>query len=141
MEIRQRNTLELAELLREYDITATLQRVEIARVLFEEHHHHSAEQIMTKLNEKHGTMVSKATIYNTLHLFVKKGLIKELIIDSSRVFYEPKTTDHHHYYNIDTGELTDFDADILEKDALPPLPTGMSVVGVDVTVRVRQATS
>ncbi|MDH4185068.1 MAG: transcriptional repressor, partial [Nitrospinota bacterium] len=82
-------------------------------------------------------IVSKATVYNTLRLFASKGLIKEVIVDPSKVFYEPATTNHHHIYNVDTGELIDFEAEIPQIEALPEVPVGLKVVGVDVTVRVR----
>lgn len=138
MKLYPRSTTELANLLGEYGVTATLQRVEIARVLLEKKQHVSAEQVLEKVNTER-SIVSKATVYNTLRLFASKGLIKEVIVDPTKVFYEPKTTSHHHYFNVDTGELIDFDADIPEVSNLPSLPVGLDVVGIDVTVRVRNA--
>ncbi|MDH4183087.1 MAG: transcriptional repressor [Nitrospinota bacterium] len=136
MELHPRTTTELANLLRDHEITATLQRVEIARSMLAKKQHVSAEQVMTKVN-KGRYIVSKATVYNTLRLFASKGLIKEVIVDPSKVFYEPATTNHHHIYNVDTGELIDFEAEIPQIEALPEVPVGLKVVGVDVTVRVR----
>ena len=138
MELYARNTTELANLLRDYGITATLQRVEIAGILLSKKQHLSAEQVMGKVNQGR-SIVSKATVYNTLRLFAKKGFIREVIADPTKIFYEPKTGSHHHFYNVDTGELTDFDADLQMDDVIPAVPKGLSVKGVDVTVRVGAA--
>ena len=137
MELHPRTTTELANLLRDNDITATLQRVEIARTMLAKKQHVSAEQVMAKVN-KGRYIVSKATVYNTLRLFAARGLIKEVIVDPSKVFYEPATTNHHHIFNVDTGELIDFEAEIPQIANIPEVPAGYNVVGVDVTVRVRQ---
>lgn len=85
--------------------------------------------------------VSKATVYNTLGLFARNGLVNEVIVDPSRVFYDPNTTHHHHFYNIDTGELTDIEADQLMLSEPPTLPEGTTIAGVDVIVRVRNKTA
>ncbi|MDH5678521.1 MAG: transcriptional repressor [Nitrospinota bacterium] len=136
MELHPRTTTELANLLRDHDITATLQRVEIARTMLAKKQHVSAEQVMNKVN-KGRYIVSKATVYNTLRLFANRGLIKEVIVDPSKVFYEPASTNHHHIFNIDTGELIDFEADLPQIQTIPEVPQGYNVVGIDVTVRVR----
>jgi len=138
MNVHPRTTTELANLLRDHGITATLQRVEIARTLLSRRQHVSAEQVMHKVN-KGRAIVSKATVYNTLRLFAEKGMIKEVIVDPAKVFYEPKTTDHHHYFNVDTGELIDFEADLPALREIADIPIGMELVGVDVTVRVRSS--
>ena len=83
--------------------------------------------------------VSKATVYNTLGLFTRKGLIREVIVDPSRVFYDPNTCDHHHFYNVDTGELRDIKASELAIETLPELPSGTVADGVDVIIRLRNA--
>ena len=103
---------ELTGLLRSHGILPTQQRLLIARALFENPRHVSAEQIMGQVNEGQAN-VSKATVYNTLGLFARNGLVNEVIVDPTRVFYDPNTTHHHHFYNIDTGELTDIEADQL----------------------------
>jgi Fur family iron response transcriptional regulator len=57
------------------------------------------------------------------------------------VFYDPNTAAHHHFYNLDTGELTDIDASQVEVAGLPQLPEGMVTDGVDIIVRVRSRES
>jgi Fur family iron response transcriptional regulator len=83
-------------------------------------------------------LVSKATVYNTLGLFASSGLIREVIVDPARVFYDSNTGNHHHFYNVDTGELTDIDSDSMEITTLPEMPAGTVAAGVDIIVRVRR---
>ncbi len=126
----------LVEMLRHHDINPTHQRIEIAHALFARGEHLSADQVLAIVNDRHSE-TSKATVYNTLNLFLEKKLIREVIVDPSKVFYDPNTEPHHHIYNVDSGELTDIDASRIEVSGLPQLPDGMVTDGVDIIVRVR----
>ena len=95
----------MAELLRQHGINPTHQRIEIAYALFSKQEHLSADQILAAVNTKHSE-TSKATVYNTLNLFVEKKLIREVIVDPSKVFYDPNTHEHHHFYDVVSGQLT-----------------------------------
>lgn len=127
---------EIAGLLREHGITPTHQRMEIALVLFERHAHLSADQILATVNARHAE-TSKATVYNTLRLFLDKKLIRELIVDPVRIVYDPNTTPHHHLYDVATGQLTDIPAGDITVIGLPRLPPGVETEGVDIVVRTR----
>ncbi len=126
----------LAEKLRQHGIKPTHQRIEIAYALFSRHEHLSADQIMSIVNERHSE-TSKATVYNTLNLFVRSKLIREVFVDPSKVFYDPNTDPHYHIYNVESGELTDIDASDVTISGLPELPEGMLTEGMDVIIRVR----
>ena len=126
----------LAAVLRAHEINPTHQRIEIAYALFSRGAHLSADQLLAIVNGRHSE-TSKATVYNTLNLFLEKKLIREVIVDPNKVFYDPNTRPHHHFYNVDTGELTDIDASRVEVHGLPALPDGMVTEGVDIIVRVR----
>ena len=76
-------------------------------------------------------------MYNSLNLFVEKGLIREVIVDPDRVFYDPNTSPHYHIYNVETGALTDVDATDVRIEGLPALPEGMVTEGLDIIIRVR----
>lgn len=125
-------------LLREHDIALTHQRLQIGQVLFACCQHLSADQILSQVNKEHPE-TSKATVYNTLKLFLEKGLVREVIVDPTRVFYDPNMMPHHHLYHIETGELTDIDATNVAVSGLPPLPQGLRQDGVDIIVRVKSA--
>jgi Fur family iron response transcriptional regulator len=118
------------------NITPTPQRIEIARILLAKPQHLSAEQVLCALKQGELT-VSKATVYNTLGLFAEEGLVREVIVDPSKVFYDSNCTDHHHFYDIDSCTLTDIDAREIDIDGLPDVPEGKMVDRVDVIVRVR----
>ena len=126
----------LAALLRRYDINPTHQRIEIAYALFSHGAHLTADQVLAIVNDRHSE-TSKATVYNTLNLFLAKKLIREVIVDPNKVFYDPNTNPHHHFYHVDTGELTDIDASRITVAGLPQLPEGMVTEGVDIIVRIR----
>jgi Fur family iron response transcriptional regulator len=130
----------IADRLRAHGIVPTHQRIEIAHVLFERCEHLSADQILALVNARHAE-TSKATVYNTLRLFLEKKVVRELIVDPSRVFYDPNTTPHHHFYDVVTGRLTDIPADAVRVEALPAPPPGTVTDGVDVIIRTRPATA
>ena len=72
-------------------------------------------------------------------MFGEKGLVKELCIDPKRRFYDSRTSPHHHFYNVDTGELTDIDQEHVAFSELPDLPAGTVEDSVEVMIKVRGA--
>lgn len=128
----------VAARLRTKGINPTHQRIEIAQVLLERDQHLSADQILARVNARE-VETSKATVYNTLRLFLDKGLIRELIVDPNKVFYDPNVEPHHHIYNIATGEITDVPAAGVRVEGLPPLPRDVVADGIDIIVRTRPA--
>lgn len=131
---------QLIDKLRQCGINPTQQRVAIAQFLFARPQHVSADQLLNNL-QGDSTYVSKATVYNTLSLFAEKGLLREVIVDPSKVFYDSNVHHHHHFYNVDTGMLMDFEHDALALESLPQIPEGCELEGVDVVIRVREASS
>ena len=120
----------------DHGVLPTPQRLEVADVLLAKPQHLSADQIIEKLREDDST-VSKATVYNTLNLFEKRGLIKECLVDPERRFYDSTTQPHHHFYNADTGELSDIPMNDIEVSGLPQLPAGTQLEGAELIVRIR----
>ncbi len=129
-----RSRKQFEALLRANGISPTHQRVAIARVLFEGKCHLSADQLLDAVNSR-GAKISKATIYNSLKLFVEKQMIRELIVDSAKIYYDSNTAPHHHFYDVDTGELTDFAAENVRVDGIPALPPGTIARGVEIIIR------
>jgi len=130
----------LVELLRKRGINPTHQRIEIAHALYSRHEHLSADQVLAIVNERHPE-TSRATVYNTLNLFVEKKLIREVIVDPNRVFYDPNTSVHYHIYDLETGELTDINAAAIRIEGLPELPQGTVTESMDIIIRVRRGGS
>ena len=117
-------------------VKPTKQRMEIGMLLLAEPRHMSADQILGGLRNS-GSRISKATVYNTLNLFTSHGLLREVSVDSSRQFYDSTTHVHHHFYNVDTGELTDIKRDELAFSSIPELPEGTVAHDIEVIVRIR----
>ncbi len=126
-------------LFEQHGILPTPQRIEIAGILLEKPQHLSAEQIIEQLRAT-DSGVSKATVYNTLNLFSERGLIREVMVDPVRKFYDSTTHPHHHFYNVDTGELADIPDEQVAFEHLPALPEGTERESVEVLIRVRGRT-
>ncbi len=122
----------------DHGILSTPQRLEVAEILLRKPQHMSAEQIIDKLHDN-GSTVSKATVYNTLKLFDKYALIKELAVDSERRIYDSATHPHHHFYDVDTGVLTDIPADKVKFSNMPEMPAGTTCQEIDLIIRVRSS--
>jgi Fur family iron response transcriptional regulator len=138
MDFTQYTRDNLADVLRRHGINPTHQRIEIAHALYSRLEHLSADQVLALVNERHPE-TSRATVYNTLNLFVEKGLIREVIVDPNRVFYDPNTAPHYHLYDVRTGRLTDINASGIRVSGLPRLPEGVVTEGMDIILRVRSA--
>lgn len=127
---------DVVNMLQHYKISPTRQRVEIAEFLFQRPQHLSAEKILQGVTSE-GSRVSRATVYNTMGLFTSKGVVREVLIDRERVFYDTNTAVHQHVYNLDTGELIDvYDAEV-DMVSEPELPEGTEIVETDIVFKVR----
>lgn len=129
---------DIAALLESRGIQVTEQRVWVLQTLFRDKAHLSADDVFRAVNQG-GRHISKATVYNALGLLSQKGVIREVIADPDRIFYDPTTTPHHHFYNVDTGQLSDIDGNGVEVNGLPSLPDGTQLDGVDIIIRLRSA--
>jgi Fur family iron response transcriptional regulator len=123
--------------LRAHRVQPTPQRVELGMLLLARPCHVSADQLLLTLR-KSGSAISKATVYNTLNLFSRAGIIREVAVNPSRLVYDSNTTLHHHFLNEDTGELVDIDPAEIKLRRLPALPEGMEASSVEVIIRVRR---
>lgn len=130
------NREQTIDLLRAHNINLTQPRIDIAHVLFSRMEHLSADQILSLVNDT-TPAASKATVYNTLKVLREAGLIREVIVDPTKVFFDPNTEPHHHLYDVVNGCLTDIPNQNLRLEAMPELPPGMVAEGVDIIVRVR----
>jgi Fur family iron response transcriptional regulator len=126
----------IRSVLDSFGILPTPQRLEVAKILLEKPQHLSADQIIDRLRIS-GSTVSKATVYNTLNLFSERGLVKECLVDPIRKFYDSTTHPHHHFYNVDTRELSDIPDSMVNFQKLPQLPDGTRRESVEVLIKVR----
>jgi Fur family iron response transcriptional regulator len=126
---------EAAELLRGNGINPTQQRTDIAVFLLGAPRHVCADTLLEWTNQRGGG-ISKATIYNTLRLFAAHGLLREVIVEPTKTFYDSNTGPHHHFYDAELGELTDIAPQEINLGRLPAPPAGSHINHVDVVVRV-----
>ena len=131
--------LTLESSLRQCGIYPTGQRLSIASVLLSRHQHLTADALYERLLQA-GEQVSKATVYNTLSLFVEKGLVREIVVEAGKTFYDSNNTHHHHIFNVDTGQLTDIVEPFAEQLSAVHIPSGTDLESIHVVVRVRNKT-
>ncbi len=118
-------------------LRATRQRLLLAQVLFEQGDRHvTAEQLHSEA-EAEGATISLATVYNTLHQFQAAGLVREVVVEAGRAYFDTNVSDHHHLYDEAQGRLQDIHSDLVIVEALPEIPEGFEIDRVDVVVRIR----
>lgn len=117
----------------------TRQRLALAKLLFEcADRHVTAEQLHSEAHAAN-IKVSLATVYNTLHQFTAAELMREVVVESGRSYFDTNITDHHHFFHEDEGELTDIPAAALSVARLPAAPDGTEVKRVDVIIRLKKS--
>ncbi len=128
---------DIMELLRDAGLRPTRQRRSLAQQLFSGNDRHvTAEQLHSESLSK-GVSVSLATVYNTLHQFTSAGLLRELVVDAGRSYFDTNISAHHHLYFEDSGKLRDVSGDNIAIGELPALPEGAEISRIDIIIRVR----
>jgi Fur family iron response transcriptional regulator len=126
------------EQLREVGLRPTRQRLALARLLFQDCARHiTAEGLHAEAAEE-GIRVSLATVYNSLHQFVRVGLLREIVVDSGRAYFDTNTSNHHHFFLETEGRLEDIGAEQVALARLPEPPEGTRIGRVDVIIRVQE---
>ncbi|BBK33853.1 Fur family iron response transcriptional regulator [Stella humosa] len=123
------------ERLRASELRPTRQRLALARLLFEgEDRHVTAEQVHAEAAHG-GIRVSLATVYNTLHQFTRAGMMREVVVEAGRSYFDTNVSDHHHLFFEENGRLVDVPAAQIAIAGLPDLPEGVEVSRIDVILR------
>lgn len=129
---------DLIDRLKAANLRPTRQRLALARLLFSDGDRHvSAERLHGEALAA-GVSVSVATIYNCLNQFTKAGLLREVVVDSGRSYFDTNVDAHHHFYLEESGELVDIPDESLMLARLPEVPTGTAIDRVDVTIRLKK---
>ena len=122
--------------LRTAGLRPTRQRLGLARLLFDGCDRHiSAEHLHSEAMENN-IRVSLATVYNTLHQFTSAGMLREIVVDAGRSYFDTNTSDHHHFFFERTGNLEDIPGDMVSVTKMPAAPPGTRIRRVDVIVRI-----
>jgi len=124
--------------LRACGLRPTRQRVALARLLFDGGDRHvTAEQLHGEATTA-AIRVSLATVYNTLHQFTTAGLLREVVVEPGRSYFDTNIDDHHHFFCETTGMLQDIPGAAVMVSQLPGAPAGTEISRVDVIIRVRR---
>ncbi len=129
---------EILPRLRACGLRPTRQRVALARLLFDGGDRHvTAEQLHGEATAA-AIRVSLATVYNTLHQFTTAGLLREVVVEPGRSYFDTNIDDHHHFFCETTGMLQDIPGAAVMVSQLPGAPAGTEISRVDVIIRVRR---
>ena len=133
-----RHFKEYAEKLRFSDLRPTKQRLMISQILFDqkETFHFTIESLNKMIKKNFNEKISLATLYNTVHAFKKKDYIKEISVNEKKSYFDTNTSPHHHFYDEETKELIDINSSEISINCLPNLPSGKSIKGIEVMVRL-----
>jgi Fur family iron response transcriptional regulator len=124
------------ERLHAVGLRPTRQRLALARLLFENGDRHvTAEQLHGEAAAA-AIPVSLATVYNTLHQFTEAGLLREVVVEPGRSYFDTNNADHHHFFCEANGLLQDIPAREVTVSGLPLAPDGTEIRRVDVIVRI-----
>jgi Fur family iron response transcriptional regulator len=127
----------IAAQLDAHGLKPTEQRLRVAEILMAAPTHMTAEQILAAVRVG-AKRVSKATVYNTLKVLARSGLIRQIHLDPERSVYDSTRAAHHHFLDLETGELRDISPGDIEFSRFPTLPEGMEAAAIEVVIRVRK---
>jgi len=127
---------DVVRILEDRGIQPSAHRVAVAEYVLRTTEHPSAEKVWAGVQESF-PMISRATVYNTLHLFVEKGLLRELHLTPDSVLFDPNTDRHHDFIDEGTGRIYDVAWNQVDVSSPKPLP-GFEVHDYQVVMRGRR---
>jgi Fur family iron response transcriptional regulator len=133
-------TRNVTDHLRAVGLRPTRQRVALARLLFGSGDRHVTAEHLHGEALAASIAVSLATVYNTLHQFTSAGLLREVVVEPGRSYFDTNTQDHHHFFCESTGHLQDIPGEMVMVGQLPQPPDGAEIRRVDVIIRIRRDT-
>ena len=131
--------IDILKKLRSSKLRPTKQRVEIAKFLFEREKtfHFTVESLNKLLIKKSTSKIALATIYNTVHAFKAAGHLSEVEVRGNKTFFDTNVSNHHHFYDSETAELIDIDANDIIIQKIPKAPNGKKIKNVEVFINLK----
>ena len=131
--------IDILKKLRSSGLRPTKQRVEIAKFLFEREKtfHFTVESLNELLTKKSASKIALATIYNTVHSFKTAGHLSEVEVRGNKTYFDTNVSNHHHFYDGDTSELIDIDANDIIIQKIPKAPNGKKIKNVEVFINLK----
>jgi Fe2+ or Zn2+ uptake regulation protein len=127
----------VVDILEQAGIQPSAQRVAVAEYVLVTEDHPSADQVWARVKQTF-PVLSRATVYNTLNLFVEKGLLRELVLSEGKVVFDPKLSPHHHFVDDETQSIVDIPWDSLQVKQIESL-RGFDVREYQVVMRGRRS--
>ena len=127
----------VVHILEQAGIQPSAQRVAVAEYVLVTEDHPSADQVWARVKQTF-PVLSRATVYNTLNLFVEKGLLRELVLSEGKVVFDPKLSPHHHFVDDETQSITDIPWDALQVKQVESL-NGFDVREYQVVMRGKRS--
>ena len=131
--------IDILKKLRSSGLRPTKQRVEIAKFLFEREKtfHFTVESLNKFLIKKLTSKIALATIYNTVHAFKAAGHLSEVEVRGNKTYFDTNVSNHHHFYDSETAELIDIDANDVIIQKIPKAPNGKKIKNVEVFINLK----
>ena len=120
--------------LRKSGLRPTKQRIKICEVLFdaEKTFHFTIKELVKIIENQANIKVSLATVYNTVHAFIKKGYLKEIPLNASQSYYDTNVTHHHHFFDEEENKLIDIHQDDVDEVNIKRTIPGKKIRSVEV---------
>jgi len=117
----------------------TMQRINICKILFDRNttFHFTINDLTKIIEDKLKKKISLATVYNTVHIFKKKGYLKEISINSDKSYFDTNVLNHHHFFDENTNELIDLKDNQIEKIKIKKIIPGKKIKSVEVLVKIK----
>lgn len=95
------------DILKENNIRCTHQRIEVLRYLDENRIHPTVDEMYSELKSDIPSL-SKTTVYNSLEVLEKNGIIKSITLSGTELRYDFDTSMHYHFVCEKCGKIIDF---------------------------------
>lgn len=125
------------ERLQSSGLRPTRQRMALGWLLFGKGERHVTAENLYEEARNCNAALSLATVYNTLRQFSEAGLLREIAVYGSRIWYDTNIGPHYHFYDEDRDQLLDIPDEMLSLVKMPDAPQGMTILSADVIVRVK----
>ena len=124
--------------LRKSGLRPTKQRIKICEVLFDtdKTFHFTIKELVKIIENQANIKVSLATVYNTVHAFIKKGYLKEIPLNSSQSYYDTNVSHHHHFFDVEENKLIDIDQDDVDEINIRKKIPGKKIKSIEVIAKI-----
>ena len=128
----------IVDKLRNSGLRPTKQRLKICEILFdnEKTFHFTVKDLSKIISQKLGEKISLATVYNTVHAFIKKGYLKEIPINSTQSYFDTNISHHHHFFDEDEKKLIDLEDKDVEEIKINKSVPGKKIKSVEIIAKI-----